>query len=149
MTRVFVFASVLIASGTPVLLGTHHAPSGEGIEVPPWEAASIRGGKCGSYQQIASGACTNTGSDSCTSGNSNCSGICPYTCTPTTTYSGSGTFTGSLIAIDCNDTIQGTCTQTICSVAGAPVACCQCLNASDVTCGPAPSELDTEGCSGT
>jgi hypothetical protein len=149
MTRLFVFASVLIASGTPVLLGTGRAPSGEGIEVPPREAARICGGQCGSYQQFAGGACTNTGSDSCTSGNSNCSGVCPYTCAPTTTYSGSGTFTGSLIAIHCNDAIQGACTETICSVAGAPVACCQCLNASDVTCGPAPIELDSEGCSGT
>jgi hypothetical protein len=149
MTRLFVFASVLIASGTPVLLGIGRAPSGEGVEVPSWEAASIRGGTCGSYQQIPSGACTNTGSDSCTSGNSNCSGICPYTCVPTTTYSGSGTFTGSLIGIECNDAVQGTCTATICSVAGLPVICCQCLNGSDIPCGPSPVELDTEGCSGT
>jgi hypothetical protein len=29
------------------------------------------------------------------------------------------------------------------------VICCQCLNPSGLTCGPTPSELDTEGCSGT
>lgn len=149
MTRLLIFASILISSTAAVLAPTGGSQRGQCLEVPDSEAACIRGGQCSSYQKIANGACTNAGSDSCTSGNSDCSGVCSYTCTPTVTYSGSGTFTGSLLAIDCNDTVQSTCTATICSVSGAPVACCQCLNPSDLKCGPTPSELNTEGCSGT
>jgi len=149
MTRRFIFASILISSTVAVLAPTSGTQRGRCIEVPNCEAACIRGGQCGSYQQIANGACTNTGSDSCTSGNSNCSGLCPYTCSPTTTYGGSGTFTGSLVSIGCDSTTQGTCTETICSIAGAPVACCQCLSPVNFSCGPAPVELDTLGCSGT
>ena len=143
MTRLSIFAIVLISSAAAVLTATGGAPPSGCPEVPPLEAANIRGGQCGSYGLTSNGACTASGSDSCTSGRSNCSGLCSYTCATSSTYGGSGSFTGSLITSECDSTTQPTCTETVCSIAGAPVACCQCLNPSDISCGPAPTDLTT------
>ena len=148
MTRLLIFASILISSTAAVLALTGGSQRGQCLDVPDWEAACIRGGQCGSYGLTSNGACTASGSDSCTSGRSNCSGLCSYTCATSSTYGGSGSFTGSLITSECDSTTQPTCTETVCSIAGAPVACCQCLNPSDISCGPAPTDLNPGGCSG-
>jgi hypothetical protein len=149
MTRLFVVTSVLIASAVAVLVAADGAVPGADLEVPAWEAASIRGGQCGAYQLISNGACTNSGSDSCTSVSSSCNGLCPYGCAATSSYGGSGgTFTGSLVAgPGCSFATQATCTATFCSVMGGSVPCCQCMGDSDITCGPEPFDVDPHGCS--
>jgi len=148
MARFFVFASILIASAAAVLASARGIQPAVGLPVSPAEATNIRGGgNCSSYQQIANGACTDSGGNSCALGSSSCNGQCAYSCSSTTTYNGSGTFTGSLISFDCDSVTQPSCTETICSVAGAPVTCCQCLNGNGIDCGPTPSGLDSDGCS--
>jgi hypothetical protein len=144
MTRVCVIATFVIASATAALVALGY-PSQEGsVEVTASEAASIRGGQCGSYQMIANGACTDASDDTCTSSSSDCDGLCAYSCGSTSTYSGSGTFTGSLVSSQCDSSTQAACTETVCSGA---VPCCACLSGSNVECGPAPVDLDPQGCS--
>ena len=144
-----VVIGVAIAACVTVVLATNRTSLGIGVEVSAREAAAIRGGDCGNYQQVANGACTNTESDSCTGPGSNCIGACPYTCTASSNYGGSnGTFTGSLVpGPDCDTTIQGTCTETSCSVMGGSVPCCQCVGNSDISCGPLPFDINPQGCS--
>jgi hypothetical protein len=149
MTRVCVIATFVIASAVAALIALGYRPQTSGVEVAAAEAANIRGGQCGSYQEIANAACTDASTDTCTSSTSDCDGLCPYACGATSTYGGSGTFTGSLVAGECNPTTQSACTETVCSVAGLPVPCCACLNGSSIECGPDPYDLDPQGCSGT
>jgi hypothetical protein len=141
---------LVIASATAAWAGIVHSGPHQGIEVNAAEAAAIRGGQCGSFQDVVDGACTNTQDDTCTStGTTNCNGACEYACDSVNTYSGSGTFSGSLIPSSCDPALQPTCTQTTCTVSGVQVSCCQCLNGSNVQCGPAPYGLSPQGCSGT
>jgi hypothetical protein len=145
MTRLFVFTSILVASAAVV--GSGRALPGDCVEVSPDEAESIRGGACGSYQQLTNAACTQQVGNTCNLGSSHCSGQCDYACPSSSTYGGSGSFTGALIALECDSTTQATCTLTVCSVEGSIVTCCQCLNGNSVACGPSPNNLDGAGCS--
>src|SRR5271154_2755090 len=111
MTRACRIATFVIASGTAVLVSVVSPLQRYGLEVPASEAASIRGGQCGSYQMIATGACTDATSDTCTSSSSDCDGLCPLVCSPQSTYGGSGTFTGALAASTCDPALQSTCTE--------------------------------------
>jgi len=148
MTRLCASISFAFASVVTLFVASHLSMSSSlGTEVSVAEAAGIRGGQCGSYAQSADGACTNEGSDSCTQDSTDCDGACPYACTPQMTYSGSGTFTGSLIGSSCDPVSQQSCTQTICTLGGLPVSCCECLGGKNIACGPAPSALDPDGCS--
>jgi hypothetical protein len=151
MTRVSITTSALVAIAFVTVALTSTANSGprESIEVTAAEAAAIRGGQCGSFQQITDGACTTTQDDTCTSTGTDCDGLCEYGCDSVNTYSGSGTFSGALIQNSCDPAVQPACTQTACTVGGVPVPCCQCLNGSNVQCGPAPYGLSPQGCSGT
>jgi hypothetical protein len=139
---------VIAVSVTTVLAWKGTSPV-IGVDVAAREAAKIRGGDCGNYQQVANAACNNTGNDSCTGPASNCIGACPFECSPTSSYGGSnGTFSGSLIPGSyCDTTTQGTCTETTCSVMGGSVPCCQCLGSSDINCGPVPFAVNAQGCS--
>jgi hypothetical protein len=149
MTRLFIFAGFVIAFATAAAVVSNPL-RGEGVEVPASEAATILGGQCGAYQKMTGGACTDSVSDSCTPMTSVCNGLCPYSCSPTLTYSGTGSFTGQLLTpSSCNGSTQPTCTVTLCSVMGAPVGCCQCVGGSEVACGPGPVDLNSEGCSNT
>jgi hypothetical protein len=149
MTRVCGIATIVIATAAAALVAVGDPSRRDGLEVSAMEAASVRGGQCGNYQMIANAACTDSADDSCTSATSDCDGLCPYACSSTSTYSGSGTFSGALAAGDCDSVSQPSCTETVCSVVGAPVACCACLSGSNVECGPSPFDLDPMGCSGT
>jgi hypothetical protein len=145
MTRVCVIATFVIASATAALVALGY-PS-QWSEVTALEAASIRGGQCGSYQLNTNAACTDDQDDTCTSSTSDCDGLCSYSCPSTSSYGGSGTFTGSLVSVQCDTATQPACTQTVCSVAGLPVTCCTCMSGSNIECGPAPYDINPEGCS--
>jgi hypothetical protein len=148
MRRSFVFVSILSASAAAVLASARGIQPAVGLQVSRAEAANIRGGgNCGSYKQIANGACTDAVGNTCALGSSSCNGQCQYACSASTNYIGSGTFTGSQFSYECDSVTQPTCTETICSVAGAPVTCCQCLNGSSIDCGPSGSGVDPAGCS--
>jgi hypothetical protein len=149
MTRVCVIATFVIASATAALVALGYPSQRSGVEVTALEAASVRGGQCGSYQLLTNAACTDAEEDTCTSSSSDCDGLCSYTCSATSTYGGSGSFTGSLVSSDCGSTTQSTCTETVCSVGGAPISCCACLSGSNIACGPTPFDVDALGCSGT
>jgi hypothetical protein len=149
MRRVCGIATIVIATAAAALVALGDSSQRDGLEVSAMEAASVRGGQCGNYQMLTYGACTDGADDSCTSSSSDCDGLCPYSCGATSTYSGSGTFTGSLTAGSCDTTTQPTCTATFCSGANVLVPCCACLSGSSVACGPAPFWLDPMGCSGT
>jgi hypothetical protein len=148
MSRVSVFAFAIASAALAILPSADRLP-GDVVEVPATTAASVRGGQCGSYQMTSNGACTDSGDDTCTSATSDCDGLCPYSCTPTSTYTGSGSFTGSLVQASCDSATQPTCTQSYCSIAGLIMPCCQCVGDSSLECGPTPSDLDSQGCSGT
>jgi hypothetical protein len=148
MSRVSVFAFAIAFGALAILPSADRLP-GDVVEVPATTAASIRGGQCGSYQMTSNSACTDSANDTCTSATSDCDGLCSYACGATSSYGGSGTFTGSLVQDACDSATQATCTETFCSVAGVIMPCCQCLNSSSVGCGPAPFDLDQQGCSGT
>ncbi len=149
MTRICFIATFLIVSAMALGIGTGYSAPRIGIVVSAAEAANIRGGQCGKFQLMTNAACTDAESDTCTSSTSDCDGLCPLQCSPTSTYSGAGTFTGSLVARTCDTALQANCTLTLCSVPGGTEDCCQCLNASQVQCGPAPFDLNPQGCSGT
>jgi hypothetical protein len=149
MTRICVIATFVIASATAASVALGYSSQQSGVEVTTSEAASIRGGQCGTFQLITNAACTDAEEDTCTSSSSDCDGLCSYTCSATSSYGGSGTFTGSLVSVGCDSVTQPTCTQTVCAVMGVPVPCCECLSGSNVACGPTPSDLNTLGCSGT
>jgi len=148
MSRVSVFAFAIASAALAILPSADRLP-GDVVEVPATTAASVRGGQCGSYQMTSNGACTDSGDDTCTSATSDCDGLCPYSCTPTSSYTGSGTFTGSLVQGTCDSATQPNCTQAYCSIAGLIMPCCQCVGDSSLECGPTPSDLDSQGCSGT
>ena len=148
MSRVSIFAFAIAAAALAMLPAAERLP-GDVVEVSAVTAASIRGGQCGSYQMTSNGACTDSSPDNCTSATSDCDGLCSYTCGATSTYGGSGSFTGSLVSSSCDSTTQPACTETYCSVTGLIMPCCQCVGDSSVECGPAPTDLDSQGCSGT
>ncbi len=148
MSRVSVFAFAIASAALAILPVAERLP-GEGVEVTAATAANIRGGQCGSYQSMSNSACTDSANDSCTSSTSDCDGLCSFACGATSSYGGSGTFTGSLVQDPCDSATEATCSETFCSVAGLIMPCCQCANASSVECSPAPWGLDTQGCSGT
>ncbi len=149
MPRFLAFASFALIFAAAVTLASSYAVPRHGIEVAASEAAGIRGGDCGAYQQIANGACNWAVEDSCTAYSTNCDGVCSYTCLPTTSYGGSGgTFTGSLVpGTPCDNSMQPQCTFTFCLVGGVSVPCCQCAGNSPVTCGPGPFAVNPQGCS--
>jgi hypothetical protein len=149
MRRLSGFARFASACAAAAIIAAGYLPQGEVSEVPLAEAATIKGGQtqCGAFQLMAGGACTDSGADSCTTQTSGCNGACPYSCPTTATYGGSGTFTGQLQANACGSAMQPVCTQTLCDVSGFPVPCCQCVGGNNVACGPAPFDLDPEGCS--
>jgi hypothetical protein len=149
MTRVYFIATFVIVSATAIGVGTGYSVPKVGLVVPASEAANVRGGQCGKYQLISDGACGDGATDSCTSSSTDCDGLCPVACGATSTYSGSGTFTGNLLTATCDTTTQPACTATSCTGAGVPIPCCACLGGSSVQCGPAPFTLDPQGCSGT
>lgn len=138
----------IAASITAVLAWNSTSPV-IGVQVVETAAATIRGGNCGNYQQVANGACTNSGNDSCSGPASSCTGACPFACTASMSYGGSnGTFSGSLVpGSSCDTTTQGTCTETSCSVMGGSAPCCQCLGNDDISCGPVPWAINSQGCS--
>jgi hypothetical protein len=120
--------------------------AGSGLQVAKRDASLITGGKCGSYQNQPGGACTNSQSNSCSGIGVSCTGSCGYTCTPTLTFSSSGSFTGQLEPASCGTTPLPDCTQSFCFVGGILLPCCTCAAGTNVTCGPAPSDLDTDAC---
>jgi len=151
MTRTSISTATLatFAFAAAALAATAHSSPRARAEVTAAEASAIRGGQCGSFQQVTNGACTSTQEDTCTSTGTDCDGACAYACDAVNTYSGSGSFSGALIQNSCNSVMQPECTQTLCTIGGVPVPCCQCLNGSDVECGPPPYGLSPQGCSGT
>jgi hypothetical protein len=151
MTRLYGLTQFAAACAAAAIIASGYFSRKDIPEVSAAVAATIKGGQqsqCGSFQMLASGACTDAGDDSCTSvATTNCSGACPYQCSATTTYTGSGTFTGQLLSDNCDMAAQPVCTLTSCDVSGLPVPCCQCIGGSNVPCGPAPFDLDPDGCS--
>jgi hypothetical protein len=145
MRRLSAVLSIVVGSTVAFLLAAASSQPATAIKVSAAEAATISGGggNCGQFAQIVQGACTNSGDDSCTTGNSNCSGACSYDCGAENTFSGSGSFTGALITGTCDSVVQPTCTQSVCS----GVLCCLCVGGNNIICGPAPNDLDTQGCS--
>ncbi len=148
MSRVSVFAFAIASAALAILPVAERLP-GEGVEVAAATAANIRGGQCGSFQMTSNSACTSSSPDNCSSATSDCDGLCSYNCGGTSSYGGSGSFTGSLVSSSCDSTTQPACTETYCTVAGVIMPCCQCVGNSSVECSPAPTDLDSQGCSGT
>src|SRR5271154_4108602 len=137
MTRLCVAMTFVTVSITTALVAAGNLWHRDGIVVSASEAAGIRGGQCGKFQMFASGACGDGASDTCTSSTSDCDGLCPLACSPTSTYGGSGTFTGSLVSRACDASTQATCAQSQCvGSGGLPQDCCVCANAAGVQCGP-------------
>jgi len=124
--------------------------AGIGLGVPVAKADAIIGGgqQCGNYQSIIGGACTGSQGDSCSGLGTNCNGTCSYFCASTQTFGGSGSFTGQLTSSTCSPAPQGSCALSICTVVGVPLPCCTCTGGTNVACGPAPYDLDTDACGG-
>src|SRR6202034_3234283 len=105
---------------------------GDAWRVSAATAAEIRGGQCGKYQMTSNSACTDEATDTCTSATSDCDGLCSYACGATSSYGGSGSFTGSLVQGSCDSTTQPNCTETYCTTAGVIVPCCQCVGDGNI-----------------
>jgi hypothetical protein len=148
----FPIVSCVIAACLAAVIFTlvPHQAAGIGLEVPVAKAEAIIGGgqQCGNYQSIIGGACTAYQGDSCSGLGTVCDGTCPYVCSATLTFGGSGSFTGQLNSSSCSSVTQGSCALSICTVGGVPLPCCTCTGGSNVACGPAPYDLDTDACGG-
>lgn len=116
------------------------------------EAASIRGGACGTFKLLAQGACTTNAPNTCTLqfiAISFCTGSCAFNCAPTAMYVNGQNFTGSLAgAGNCAAVVQPACTLVhVWTLPFALTPTCQCINGVNTPCGGAPNTL-VPGCAG-